>query len=239
MILIFGYNLLFHFAIVSSILALMVEVNSVFLHGRKLLQLLGVPFSHWLYRFVVLLNLLSFLLFRGVPLAVTCVAFVLNVHRCTPLYAVTLGTVLLFMALLNPVLFWRLLRNDLLRGTLKKKEKKKEKEEEKEEEKKKEGWKGKKKEKKEEEEEEGWKGKKKEEEDGRVKKVEEEEEVIVGKRAGAWVFVQNGQVSRDEVAEVEVAEVEEVEMVPGKDSRKDFRSSPRNGFNVVHRSKAS
>ena len=59
---------------------------------------------------------------------------------------------------------------------------------------------------------------------------EEEEEVVVGKRAGAWVFVQNGQVSRDEA---------EVEVVAGKDSRKDFRSSPRNGFNVVHRSKAS
>ena len=112
------------------------------------------------------------------------------------------------MALLNPVLFWRLLRNDLLRGTLKKKEKKKEKEEEEEE----------------------WK-EKEEKEEWRVKKVEEEEEVVVGKRAGARVFVQNGQVSRDEA--------EEVEVVAGKDSRKDFRSSPRNGFNVVHRSKAS
>ena len=175
-ILIFGYNLLHHFAIVSSIFALMVEVNSVFLHGRKLLQMLGVPFSHWFYRTIALLNLLSFVLFRGVPLALTCVAFVLNVHRCTPLYAVVLGTVLAFMALLNPVLFWRLLRNDLLRGSLKKK----------------------------------------------GGKEERGGEMVNGGKA-PQLWLQNGHL-KDEAA---------------VQSDGKFCSSPRNGLNVLHRSKAS
>lgn len=117
-----GYSLLFNIAIVSNVLALMMEVNSALLHGRKLLQMFGMPFSHWFYRIVVVLNLISFLFFRGVPLSLLWIGFYHNFYRCTTAHAFALGIVLVFMAFLNPVLFWRLLKNDLLRGSPKKKE---------------------------------------------------------------------------------------------------------------------
>ncbi|XP_076434874.1 TLC domain-containing protein 2-like [Babylonia areolata] len=112
---IFGYNLWYHVNLSFSVLALTVEVNSVFLHGRKLLQMLHVPFSHWFYRLVVTLNLLSFLAFRGPPLVLIWLALLSLPQRFSQLYVVMLGTVMVFMVILNPVLFWRLLKNDLWR----------------------------------------------------------------------------------------------------------------------------
>ena len=81
----------------------------------------GMPFSHWFYRIVVYSNLISFLFFRGVPLGLLIIGLYFNFNRCTVVHSLAMGTALVFMALLNPVLFWRLLKNDVLRGNRKKK----------------------------------------------------------------------------------------------------------------------
>lgn len=110
---IFGYNLIFHTAVAFSVLALMVEVNSVFLHGRKLLQMVQLPFTHWLYRIVVALNLATFVFFRGAAMVLIWAGLLFNRDRVTSVYFVALSLVMIFMIILNPVLLWRLLKSDI------------------------------------------------------------------------------------------------------------------------------
>nr|KAG5704640.1 hypothetical protein BaRGS_025282 [Batillaria attramentaria] len=113
---IFGYNLLFHTSVAFSVLALIVEINSVFLHFRKLLQMVQLPFSHWLYRTTVALNLVTFVFFRGAAMVLIWAGLLYSRHKFSVVYFVALGLVMVFMIVLNPVLFWRLLRSDVLRG---------------------------------------------------------------------------------------------------------------------------
>ncbi|KAL8580305.1 hypothetical protein ACOMHN_030929 [Nucella lapillus] len=112
---IFGYHLLYQAYVSLSVLALTVEVNSVFLHGRRLLQMLHVPFSHWFYRLVSTFNLASFLLFRCSPLVIIWAALILHRNRFSVAYWCMLSTVMTFMVILNSILFWRLLKNDVFR----------------------------------------------------------------------------------------------------------------------------
>ncbi|KAK7087380.1 TLC domain-containing protein 2-like [Littorina saxatilis] len=113
---IFTYNLTYHFCVAFAVLALSVEINSVFLHARKLLQMLDVPFSHWLYRTIVALNLVTFAVFRGMALALIWAGFLTNTHRCSATYTVSLTITMVFMTIINLVLFWRLLKSDILRS---------------------------------------------------------------------------------------------------------------------------
>jgi hypothetical protein len=61
------------------------------------------------------LNLVTFLVFRGVPITLIWVGFYRHRHVCSWFYVALLGTVMFFMTILNSVLFWRLLRSDILR----------------------------------------------------------------------------------------------------------------------------
>lgn len=55
-----AYSLAENHFIAHSVIGLTVEVNSVFLHLRKLMQIMDVGFEHPLYRVVCLMNLVSF-----------------------------------------------------------------------------------------------------------------------------------------------------------------------------------
>ena len=105
-----------HFIGVTVIL-MVVEVNSIFLHLRKLMQLAGVAFESVYYRVVTMLNIVSFLVFRFL-LCLMLVTYLLIVerHRMSTFYHTMLCIVIFIMWGINLVLFWRLCKNDILRG---------------------------------------------------------------------------------------------------------------------------
>lgn len=112
----FGYNIQYKVNLPYTVIALMVEINSIFLHARKLMQFDKWPFDHWLYKMVVSLNLLTFVRFRLWGIVLIGWAVYTEWQRLTVVYQVFIVVTMLVMYLINPVLFWRLFRNDILRN---------------------------------------------------------------------------------------------------------------------------
>lgn len=114
-ILCFGYNIYRRLYIPYNIIALMVEVNSIFLHARKLLQMQKWPFNHWLYILVVGVNLVTFVTYR--LYAVLYILFDLPVmwKDLTVTYQVYMSATMFVLTIINFVLLWRLFKNDILR----------------------------------------------------------------------------------------------------------------------------
>lgn len=117
---VFYYNLVQCEWLAFNIIALLVEVNSFFLHQRKLLQMVGTPYSSMLYRVTIFLNISTFVFFRGIPLVAILWAMIHWYHRVTLTYFLCLGASMLVMLVMNPILFLRLLRSDYLRGRFRK-----------------------------------------------------------------------------------------------------------------------
>lgn len=91
-----------------AIVALLVEVNSVFLHSRQLLIVSGEPRSCSLYRLTALFNVATFLVFRIAVLGWMTRWLVLH-NEVLPVYAYTLGCVsLAIIIIMNIVLFIRI-----------------------------------------------------------------------------------------------------------------------------------
>ncbi|KAL4224011.1 TLC domain-containing protein 1 [Mactra antiquata] len=114
----FGYNIQHRVNIPYSLIALMVEVNSIFLHARKLMQFDQWPFDHWLYRMVVGLNLITFVRFRIWTVILIGLGLYKEWHRLTLAYHVFGSITMFIMYLINPILFWRLFKNDVLRSCI-------------------------------------------------------------------------------------------------------------------------
>jgi len=95
--------------------ALLVEVNSVFLHLRQLLIIQGFSRLNSTYRLNSLFNIGTFLVFRIITLL--WMTRWLVVHRdMVPLFAYTLGSIALaIIVLMNIVLFFRILHVDFFR----------------------------------------------------------------------------------------------------------------------------
>lgn len=110
----FIYNVLSVRYIAYTVIALLAEINSIFLHTRKLMQMHRVPSVNMSYRFNSVLNLTTFAGFRGFALLRISYGMYMNPEKMTPFYTVLLGTSMFIMNLLNPVLFYILLRNDFL-----------------------------------------------------------------------------------------------------------------------------
>ncbi|GFR72571.1 TLC domain-containing protein 2-like [Elysia marginata] len=110
------YNVYLKAQIGFSLIAMTVEVNSIFLHWRKLYQMTQVPFSSFKYAVVKYLNLVSFALFRLFPLAYITYTLFTMYHRVSLVYYVLIFVTMACMDLLNAVLFWRLVKSDILRG---------------------------------------------------------------------------------------------------------------------------
>ncbi|KAL4223232.1 TLC domain-containing protein 2 [Mactra antiquata] len=114
-ILCFGLAVCTKLYIGYAVLALIVELNSIFLHLRQLLQCCGIPKTNSLYRLNSLVNLGTFLGFRILTLCWMTRWIVIN-KDLVPLAFYTLGSVgLAVMTVMNIILFYRLLNSDFLR----------------------------------------------------------------------------------------------------------------------------
>ncbi|KAF7700039.1 TLC domain-containing protein 2 [Silurus meridionalis] len=128
-----SWELLFHHMVVIScfglsvltcryvgfaVVALLVEINSIFLHLRQMLRMAGFARST-VYRVNSMINLGTYVVFRINTLAWMTRWLVLNRDH-VPLFSYTLGSVgLAIMTLMNIVLFYRLLRTDFLKSSRK------------------------------------------------------------------------------------------------------------------------
>ncbi|PIK61317.1 putative TLC domain-containing protein 2-like [Apostichopus japonicus] len=112
----FLYLLYHSYCTPCAVLALLVEVNSVFLHGRQLLLMAGIEKSSAIFRVVRGANLVSFVVLRfGLITYFFAFMFVnrsilyTRVLECmVPLIAA--------MAVINVILFWRLLKSDVFQS---------------------------------------------------------------------------------------------------------------------------
>ena len=111
----FGYNIQYKVNVPYTVIALMTEINSIFLHARKLMQFDKWPFEHWLYKMVVWLNFITFVRFRIWGVILIGWGIYTDWDRLTLIYQVFIVCTMIVMYLINPILFWRLLKNDILR----------------------------------------------------------------------------------------------------------------------------
>ncbi|XP_005801099.1 TLC domain-containing protein 2 [Xiphophorus maculatus] len=108
-----------------SVVALLVEINSVFLHLRQILRMASMAAST-LYRVNSIINLGTYVVFRINTLAWMTRWLVLNRDKI-PLLAYTLGSVgMAIMTVMNIILFCRLLRSDFLKSSTREAKKEKE-----------------------------------------------------------------------------------------------------------------
>ncbi|KAF8560555.1 hypothetical protein P879_07592 [Paragonimus westermani] len=111
----FIYNILTVKFIGYTVVALLAEVNSIFLHTRKLMQMHKVSFISPVYRFNAVLNLLTFAGCRGYCLFRITYGMYTESHHMSFFYRTLLCVSMCIMNVLNPILFWILFRNDFLR----------------------------------------------------------------------------------------------------------------------------
>lgn len=108
-----------------SVVALLVEINSVFLHLRQMLRMASLA-AGTVYRVNSIINLGTYVVFRINTLAWMTRWLVLNRDK-VPLLAYTLGSVgMAIMTAMNIVLFYRLLRSDFLKSSTREAKKEKE-----------------------------------------------------------------------------------------------------------------
>lgn len=112
MIVCFGFAFLVRRFVGFAMVALLVEINSVFLHLRKILQMAGLA-NTASFRLASLVNLGTYLVFRILILAWMSRWLALNWEN-VPAVPCAMGTVgMAIMLPINVVLFYRLLRSDL------------------------------------------------------------------------------------------------------------------------------
>ncbi|XP_013860645.1 TLC domain-containing protein 2 [Austrofundulus limnaeus] len=108
-----------------AVVALLVEINSVFLHFRQMLRMANMAAST-LHRINSMINLGTYVVFRINTLAWMTRWLVINRDN-VPLVAYTLGSVgMAIMTAMNIILFCRLLRSDFLKSSMRDGKKEKE-----------------------------------------------------------------------------------------------------------------
>ena len=111
----FFYNVYLCQCIPYNAVALLAEVNSFFLHSRKLMQMSKVSYDHIVYRINVWVNLITFVLCRFGGLAWIYYGMAMWPHRVTTFYYMVLTSSMTVMLFINIILFHRLIKNDVLR----------------------------------------------------------------------------------------------------------------------------
>ncbi|KAG7470580.1 hypothetical protein MATL_G00115460 [Megalops atlanticus] len=112
----FGISVLACQYVGFAVVALLVEINSVFLHLRQVLRMANLGAST-AYRLNSMVNLGTYVVFRISTLAWMTRWLVLNRDR-VPLFSYTVGSVgLAIVTAMNIVLFYRLLRSDFLKSS--------------------------------------------------------------------------------------------------------------------------
>ncbi|NXT24979.1 TLCD2 protein, partial [Syrrhaptes paradoxus] len=110
----FGIAVLLHQYVGFALVALLVEINSIFLHLRQILLMASLVHTTW-YRLNSIVNLGTYVVFRMATLAWMTRWLFLNRENVPPaMYAV--GSVgMAIMMSMNIVLFYRLLRSDFFK----------------------------------------------------------------------------------------------------------------------------
>ncbi|XP_007894819.2 TLC domain-containing protein 2 [Callorhinchus milii] len=112
----FGISVMLYSYVGFAVVALLVEINSVFLHLRQILLMINLRQST-LFRVNSIINLGTYVVFRINTLAWMTRWLVLNRDN-VPLVTYTIGSVgMAIMTLMNIVLFYRLLRSDFLKSS--------------------------------------------------------------------------------------------------------------------------
>ena len=110
----FGLSVIQQRFIYYVVVALLCEVNSVFLHLRQLLKMAGVSKLSWHYRTNSLLNILTYVFFRICTLSWMCRWIVLH-KGVVPDFAHAAGAIgMTLMTIINVILFARILSADYL-----------------------------------------------------------------------------------------------------------------------------
>ncbi|XP_073718902.1 TLC domain-containing protein 2 [Misgurnus anguillicaudatus] len=119
----FGISVLSCQYVGFAVVALLVEINSIFLHLRQVLRMANLA-KTTLYRINSMINLGTYVVFRINTLAWMTRWLVLNRERI-PLISYTVGSVgLAIMTAINIVLFYRLMRSDFMKSSREKEVKK-------------------------------------------------------------------------------------------------------------------
>ncbi|XP_056613550.1 TLC domain-containing protein 2 [Triplophysa dalaica] len=112
----FGISVLSCRYVGFAVVALLVEINSVFLHLRQVLRMASLAKSTF-YRVNSMINLGTYVVFRINTLAWMTRWLVVNRDHI-PLISYTIGSVgLAIMTLMNIVLFYRLMRSDFMKSS--------------------------------------------------------------------------------------------------------------------------
>ncbi len=112
----FGYHMMNLVNIGYTVVALFMEFNSVFLHARKLLRFYGFKTNSLLVRANSILNILTFIFFRFGVLICIALGIYYDHKRVTLKYLIMLCTCSFLMAIINVILFKRILIKDWLRN---------------------------------------------------------------------------------------------------------------------------
>lgn len=111
----FGIAVLLHQYVGFALVALLVEINSIFLHLRQILLMANLVHTPC-YRLNSLVNLGTYVVFRMATLAWMSRWLFLNRHNVPPA-AYAVGTAgMAIMTPMNIILFYRLLRSDFLKS---------------------------------------------------------------------------------------------------------------------------
>jgi hypothetical protein len=111
----FVANMVLCQCVAYTAVALLAEVNTVFLHARKLLQMLRVPFDSWIYRVNSAANIATFVGCRFLCLVWITYGIIMYSELIGPKYYLAISSSTFVMSIINVVLFWRLICSDYLR----------------------------------------------------------------------------------------------------------------------------
>lgn len=93
----------------------MVEVNSIFLHARKLMQFQKWSFNDWQYKVVVVGNLITFVMYRMYAVLLIALDLPVKWNQLTVTYQVFMTATIVVLSIINFILLWRIFKNDVLR----------------------------------------------------------------------------------------------------------------------------
>lgn len=96
--------------------ALLAEVNSIFLHGRKLFHLFHIPRENFLVRLDMTINIITFFFCRLCMLLFVTIFVYRDRDRVGNSYYLFVTLILIpVMWIINPILFYRVLNTDFLK----------------------------------------------------------------------------------------------------------------------------
>jgi len=112
----FGLNIIRVLNIGYQMFALLAEVNSIFLHARKLFSLFKIPRENFFVRLNMFINILTFFLCRICMLIFVTIFVYHDRHRVGDYYYLFVTWILIpAMWIINPILFYRVLYTDFLK----------------------------------------------------------------------------------------------------------------------------